>query len=113
MLVADTESMFTTGLLQAAKLLVALATAIALAKAGCHTVLVARNATVTILLQTPAMTLTAQGRATEDGARGETVRVIEVTGLVAPDDARFGADPTLSRVTILGGYADPVEGGTR
>ncbi len=40
-------------------------------------------------------------------------QVIEVIGLVAPDDARFGADPTLSRVTILGGYADPVEGGTR
>jgi flagella basal body P-ring formation protein FlgA len=41
-------------------------------------VLVARNATVTILLQTPAMTLTAQGRATEDGARGETVRVMNL-----------------------------------
>jgi flagellar basal body P-ring formation protein FlgA len=38
-------------------------------------VLVARNATVTILLQSANMTLTAQGRANEDGARGDTIRI--------------------------------------
>jgi flagellar basal body P-ring formation protein FlgA len=38
-------------------------------------VLVARNSTVTIVLQTGALTLTAQGKAVEEGARGDTIRV--------------------------------------
>jgi flagella basal body P-ring formation protein FlgA len=38
-------------------------------------VLVGRNSTVTIVLQTGSLRLTAQGRAVEDGARGETIRV--------------------------------------
>ncbi|HEX2114008.1 MAG TPA: flagellar basal body P-ring formation chaperone FlgA [Alphaproteobacteria bacterium] len=38
-------------------------------------VLVARNSTVTIVLQTGHLTLTAQGRAIEDGAKGDTIRV--------------------------------------
>jgi flagella basal body P-ring formation protein FlgA len=38
-------------------------------------VLVSRNSTVTIVLQTGSLTLTAQGRAIEDGAKGETIRV--------------------------------------
>ncbi len=52
-------------------------------------VLVSRNSLVTLRLKTPRMTLTAQGRALEDGAKGEPVRVINtmskttVTGIVA------------------------------
>jgi flagella basal body P-ring formation protein FlgA len=38
-------------------------------------VLVARNSTVTIVLQTGNLTLTAQGKAVEDGAKGDTIRV--------------------------------------
>lgn len=38
-------------------------------------VVVPRGAVVTILLQTPSMTLTAQGRALSDGAHGEVIRV--------------------------------------
>lgn len=38
-------------------------------------VLVARNSTVTIVLQTSYLTLTAQGKAIEDGAKGDTIRV--------------------------------------
>jgi len=38
-------------------------------------VVVTRGAIVTILLQTPVMTLTAQGRALADGAQGQTIRV--------------------------------------
>jgi len=51
--------------------------------------LVTRNSLVTLRLDTARMTLTAQGRALEDGAKGETVRVINttsqttVTGIVA------------------------------
>lgn len=51
--------------------------------------LVERNALVTLRLDTRRMTLTAQGRALEDGAKGELVRVINtsskttVTGVVA------------------------------
>jgi len=38
-------------------------------------VLVARNSTVTIVLQSGALTLTAQGKAVEEGAKGDTIRV--------------------------------------
>lgn len=38
-------------------------------------VLVTRNSTVTMVLQTPYMALTVQGRASEDGGRGDVVRV--------------------------------------
>jgi flagella basal body P-ring formation protein FlgA len=38
-------------------------------------ILVGRNSTVTIVLQTGNLTLTAQGKAIEDGARGDTIRV--------------------------------------
>jgi flagella basal body P-ring formation protein FlgA len=38
-------------------------------------VLVARNSTVTIVLQTGFLTLTAQGKAVEEGAKGDTIRV--------------------------------------
>ncbi|MBI3451678.1 MAG: flagellar basal body P-ring formation protein FlgA, partial [Rhodospirillales bacterium] len=38
-------------------------------------VLVTRNSSVMIVLQMPNMTLTAQGRAIEDGAKGDVIRV--------------------------------------
>ncbi|MDA8230688.1 MAG: flagellar basal body P-ring formation chaperone FlgA [Magnetospirillum sp.] len=38
-------------------------------------ILVSRNSTVTMVLRTPYMTLTSQGRATEDGGRGDIVHV--------------------------------------
>jgi flagellar basal body P-ring formation protein FlgA len=41
-------------------------------------VLVARNGLVTVLLRVGAMSLTAQGRSLDEGARGETVRVMNV-----------------------------------
>jgi len=37
--------------------------------------LVARNAAVTLVLKTPFMTLTAQGRALDDGGRGDLIKV--------------------------------------
>lgn len=42
-------------------------------------VVVPRGAVVTILLQSPTMTLTAQGRALADGAVGEVIRVANTT----------------------------------
>ena len=39
-------------------------------------VIVAKGSTVTLFLRTPAMMLTAKGRAGQDGARGETIRVV-------------------------------------
>jgi flagella basal body P-ring formation protein FlgA len=54
--------------------------------------LVTRNATVTIILQTGTLQLSAQGRATEDGARGDTIRIVNTQSnrtieatVVAPD----------------------------
>lgn len=41
-------------------------------------IVVARNSLVTITLRTESMTLTAQGRAGEDGAKGDTIRVINL-----------------------------------
>ncbi len=41
-------------------------------------VIVSRNSTVTIVLHTGHMTLTAQGRANEDGARGDSIRVVNL-----------------------------------
>lgn len=54
--------------------------------------LVTRNSTVTIVLQTGSLQLSAQGRATEDGARGDTIRIVNTQSnrtiealVVAPD----------------------------
>lgn len=41
--------------------------------------LVTRNAPVTIALKTPFMTLTTQGRAVEDGGKGDLIRVTNLT----------------------------------
>ena len=66
-------------------------------------VLVARNGLVTIQLRLGAMSLTAQGRALEEGARGETVRVVNVQSrrtieatVVGPDTVAIvaGASPS-------------------
>jgi flagella basal body P-ring formation protein FlgA len=54
-------------------------------------VLVPRNSLVTLMLQTDQMRLTAQGRALQDGARGEMIRVVNtksnttVSGVVVAD----------------------------
>ena len=54
-------------------------------------VLVARNSLVTLMLQTERMRLTVQGRALQDGAKGESVRVVNtksnttVSGIVVAD----------------------------
>jgi flagella basal body P-ring formation protein FlgA len=54
-------------------------------------VLVPRNSLVTLMLQTDRMRLTAQGRALQDGAQGEVIRVVNtksnttVSGVVVAD----------------------------
>ncbi|MBK1697720.1 flagellar basal body P-ring formation chaperone FlgA [Rhodovibrio salinarum] len=54
-------------------------------------VIVPRNSLVTLMLQTEQMRLTAQGRALQDGAKGEVVRVVNtksnttVSGVVVAD----------------------------
>jgi flagella basal body P-ring formation protein FlgA len=54
-------------------------------------VLVPRNSLVTLMLQTEQMRLTAQGRALQDGAKGEVIRVVNtksnttVAGVVVAD----------------------------
>ena len=67
-------------------------------------VLVARNASVTLVLKSGGMTLSALGRAVDEGARGETVRVINVqtkrtveAQVVGPDTVLVlaGARPAL------------------
>jgi flagella basal body P-ring formation protein FlgA len=65
---------------------------------------VARNANVTLVLKSGGMTLSALGRAVDEGARGETVRVINVqtkrtveAQVVGPDTVLVlaGARPAL------------------
>ena len=41
-------------------------------------IVVARNETVTMTFQTPRMTLTTQGKALDDGAKGDTIRVTNI-----------------------------------
>jgi flagella basal body P-ring formation protein FlgA len=54
-------------------------------------VLVPRNSLVTLMVETERMRLTAQGRALQDGAKGEVVRVVNtksnttVSGVVVAD----------------------------
>jgi flagella basal body P-ring formation protein FlgA len=62
-------------------------------------IVVARNSTVTIVLQTDAMTLTAQGRASEDGAKGDTIRVVNLRSKKTIEAVVSGAD----QVTIQPG----------
>jgi flagella basal body P-ring formation protein FlgA len=62
--------------------------------------LVTRNGTVTIVLRSGALALTAQGKAMDDGARGDTIRVVNSQTkrtleaiVVAPDTVAVGALP--------------------
>ena len=66
-------------------------------------VLVPRNGTVTIILQAGNMTLTAAGKALDDGARGETVRVLNLqsrktieAAVTAPDTVSVAAPPRIA-----------------
>ncbi|MBL8807297.1 MAG: flagellar basal body P-ring formation protein FlgA [Rhodospirillales bacterium] len=65
--------------------------------------LVARNAHVTIVLQIGNLSLTAQGRAVEEGAKGDTVRVLNTTSnrqiegvVVAPDTVAVTLGPRVA-----------------
>lgn len=54
--------------------------------------LVTRNAAVTIVLQAGNLQLSAQGRAIEDGARGDTVRVVNVQSNRTIEAVVIGSD---------------------
>ncbi|MFM7343786.1 MAG: flagellar basal body P-ring formation chaperone FlgA [Tagaea sp.] len=54
--------------------------------------LVTRNASVTIILQAGNLQLSAQGRATEDGARGDTIRVVNVQSNRTVEAVVVGSD---------------------
>lgn len=65
--------------------------------------LVTRNGNVTIVLQLGNMSLTAQGRAVEEGAKGDTIRVLNTTSnrqiegvVVAPDTVAVTLGPRLA-----------------
>lgn len=53
---------------------------------------VARNAMVTILLRTANMTLTAQGKANDDGARGDVIRVLNLQSNKVIEGTVVGSD---------------------
>ena len=66
-------------------------------------ILVARNATVTIVLQTGSLSLSAVGRAVEEGSRGDTIRVLNVASnrqiegtVVGPDTVSVSIGPRLT-----------------
>lgn len=65
--------------------------------------LVARNANVTVLLQTGNLSLSVQGRAVEEGARGDTIRVFNTASnrqiegvIVGPDTVAVQMAPRLA-----------------
>ncbi len=64
-------------------------------------VVVAKGSLVTIVLKTPTMILTAQGRAVEDGGRGDVIRVMNtrskkiVEGVVSRPGT-VSVEPTLT-----------------
>ncbi|MBL8832192.1 MAG: flagellar basal body P-ring formation protein FlgA [Rhodospirillales bacterium] len=65
--------------------------------------LVARNANVTIVLQFGNMSLSAQGRAIEEGARGDTIRILNTTSnrqlegvVVGPDTVAVSFGPRVA-----------------
>ena len=65
--------------------------------------LVARNANVTIVLQFGNLSLSAQGRAVEEGARGDTIRVLNTTSnrqlegvVVGPDTVAVSIGPRVA-----------------
>lgn len=62
-------------------------------------IVVARNSTVTIMLRTGSMTLTAQGRASEDGAKGDTIRIVNLQSKKTIEAVVSGPD----QVTIYPG----------
>ncbi|MBK1670070.1 flagella basal body P-ring formation protein FlgA [Rhodovibrio sodomensis] len=64
-------------------------------------VLVPRNSLVTLMLQNEQMRLTAQGRALQDGAKGEVIRVVNTK-----------SNTTVSGVVVAGGTV-AVEAGSR
>jgi flagella basal body P-ring formation protein FlgA len=55
-------------------------------------VVVARNSTVTVTLNTGNLTLTAQGRASEDGAMGDTIRIVNLQSRKTIDAIVTGPD---------------------
>jgi flagella basal body P-ring formation protein FlgA len=66
-------------------------------------ILVGKNSLVTIILQTPHMMLTVQGRASEDGAKGDTIRLLNLQSkkaiegvVVGPDLVRVDTAPRLA-----------------
>lgn len=66
-------------------------------------VIVAKNSLVTIVLNTAHMTLTAQGRASEDGGKGDVVKVLNMQSkklieavVVGPDLVRVDLAPRLA-----------------
>ncbi|MFN8701832.1 MAG: flagellar basal body P-ring formation chaperone FlgA [Rhodospirillales bacterium] len=54
--------------------------------------LVARNANVTVLLQMGSLSLSVQGRAVEEGARGDTIRVLNTTSNRQIEGVVVGSD---------------------
>jgi flagella basal body P-ring formation protein FlgA len=65
--------------------------------------LVARNANVTIVLQFGNLSLSAQGRAVEEGARGDTIRILNTTSnrqlegvVIGPDTVAVSIGPRVA-----------------
>ena len=67
-------------------------------------VLVARNGLVTVLLRIGSMSLTAQGRSLDEGARGETVRVVNVQSKRTIEAQVVGPDT----VVVIAGTGQPL-----
>lgn len=67
-------------------------------------VLVTRNGLVTILLKVGVMSLTAQGRSLDDGARGETVRILNIQSKRTIEAQVVGPDA----VAVLAGGRPPL-----
>jgi len=72
-------------------------------------VVVTKGSLVTMVMQTPYMLLTAQGRATEDGALGQAIRVMNTQSKVTVDAVVKGP----SQVAVRAGAADAAQASAR
>jgi flagella basal body P-ring formation protein FlgA len=68
-------------------------------------VVVAKGELVTMVLHTPQMTLTAQGRATENGADGQTIRVENTRSKTAIEATVIGPNRVSVHVPSLAAVA--------
>ena len=71
-------------------------------------IVVTKNSLVTMVVQTPYMLLTAQGRAIQDGAMGDAIRVMNTFSKVTVDAVVEGPSRVLVKTPLAAQTASSV-----